>query len=50
MKLPLLAAIASFIAVLAAAVPAGAHDKLGANLNFIGDFRRNHAFVDVVKQ
>ncbi len=26
------------------------HDKLGANLNFIGDFRRNHEFVDVVKQ
>jgi VCBS repeat protein len=29
---------------------ADAHDKLGANLNFIGDFRRNHEFVDVVKQ
>ncbi|QJR13384.1 hypothetical protein [Usitatibacter palustris] len=33
-----------------APVPALAHDKLGANLNFIGDFRRNHEFVDVVKQ
>lgn len=32
------------------AIPAAAHDNLGANLNFIGDFRRNHEFVDVVKQ
>lgn len=32
------------------ALPVAAHDKLGANLNFIGDFRRNHEFVDVVKQ
>ncbi len=29
---------------------ANAHDKIGANLNFIGDFRRNHEFADVVKQ
>jgi uncharacterized repeat protein (TIGR02543 family) len=27
-----------------------AHDKLGANLNFIGDFRRNHEFADLLKQ
>ena len=35
---------------LAISLPAAAHDKVGANLNFIGDFRRNHEFVDVVKQ
>jgi hypothetical protein len=29
---------------------ANAHDRFGANLNFIGDFRRNHEFADVVKQ
>lgn len=47
------AAIAVAIVVgIAALAPqrAAAHDKLGANLNFIGDFRRNHEFVDVVKQ
>src|SRR5687768_4702614 len=33
-----------------AAIPAAAHDEVGANLSFIGDFRRNHEFVDLVKQ
>jgi hypothetical protein len=43
---------AGIAAIGAAALPheAPAHEKLGANLNFIGDFRRNHEFVDVVKQ
>lgn len=44
------AATAALFALLAALTPASAHDLLGANLNFIGDFRRNHEFVDVVKQ
>jgi hypothetical protein len=43
------AALLVSVAALAPA-PAVAHDLLGANLNFIGDFRRNHEFVDVVKQ
>ena len=32
------------------APPAAAHDRLGALLNGIADFRRNHEFADVVKQ
>ena len=42
------ALVALAACLLAPAAPA--HDKLGANLNFIGDFRRNHEFADVVKQ
>ena len=30
--------------------PAAAHDRLGANLNSIADFMRNHEFVDVMRQ
>ena len=44
----ILVALAAAIAFLPR--PAEAHDKLGANLNFIGDFRRNHEFADIVKQ
>jgi hypothetical protein len=31
-------------------LPAAAHDRLGANLNLIADFTRNHEFVDVMRQ
>src|SRR5690349_2427567 len=40
----------ALVALSLLATAAFAHDRLGANLNFIGDFRRNHEFVDVVKQ
>src|SRR5205085_2258930 len=36
--------------LLLAATAASAHDPLGANLNFIADFMRNHEFNDLVKQ
>ena len=46
------AAAAALISLALAFVPrpAAAHDKLGALLNGIADFRRNHEFADVVKQ
>jgi isocitrate dehydrogenase len=44
------AGLLALLVLAGAAGDAGAHDKVGANLNFIGDFRRNHEFVDVVKQ
>ena len=37
-------------AALLAAPPASAHELLGANLNLIADFTRNHEFVDVMRQ
>ena len=35
---------------LLTALPSAAHDRLGANLNAIADFMRNHEFVDVMRQ
>ena len=37
-------------AALLAGVPARAHELMGANLNQIADFTRNHEFVDVMRQ
>jgi len=44
------AAAAILAAVILAPGPAAAHDKMGALLNGISDFRRNHEFADVLKQ
>lgn len=40
----------AFLAALFCALPAAAHDRMGANLNQIADFMRNHEFVDVMRQ
>jgi hypothetical protein len=40
----------AIVATLFAGTPAAAHDRLGANLNLIADFTRNHEFVDVMRQ
>jgi hypothetical protein len=45
MRRSLLALLASLLAL-----SAGAHDRLGANLNLLADFTRNHEFVDVMRQ
>lgn len=45
-----LAILALFLLAAVAPLPASAHDRLGANLNFIADFFRNHEFNDLVKQ
>jgi len=45
-----LARITLAAALAAAVLPAAAHEKMGALLNGIADFRRNHEFADVVKQ
>ena len=37
-------------AALLAAAPVRAHELVGANLNQIADFTRNHEFVDVMRQ
>ena len=46
MRLPAAALLVSILA----GWPAAAHDRLGANLNLIADFTRNHEFVDVMRQ
>ena len=40
----------ALLAALLNASSAAAHDKLGANLNLIADFTRNHEFVDLMRQ
>lgn len=46
----LLLAAAGLMPIAAGITPVLAHDRLGANLNFIGDYRRNHEFTDLVRQ
>ena len=41
---------AALLASLLAVLPAAGHERLGANLNLIADFTRNHEFVDVMRQ
>ena len=52
MRRPAAALIATLglLGSLAAALPAAAHDRLGANLNRVADYTRNHEFVDVMRQ
>jgi hypothetical protein len=48
---PLLARIALAVAFMFAALPTThAHERIGANVNNIRDFGRNHEFSDLVKQ
>ena len=41
---------ALFLAAFLAFTPAASHELVGANLNLIADFARNHEFVDVMRQ